>query len=209
MFGDFVMGETDIIEGCGPVDILLAKWRYKVAVRQIGHAGKKGRILDIGCGAYPLFLASVDFAEKYGLDSNITDGAVENAKKDGIALINHNIDADSGKFPFEDDYFDVVTMLAVFEHLEPNRLVDIHRDVYRILKPDGLCVLTTPAFWTDGLLRLLARLHVISGAPIRQHKGSYDYSAVSSVLCRAGFEKNKLRFGYFELFMNMWVTATK
>jgi SAM-dependent methyltransferase len=203
------MVERNIIEGCGPVDLLLAKWRYKIAVRKIKCAGRKGRILDIGCGAYPLFLACVDFAEKYGLDSKITDVAIENIKKDGITLINHNIDANNGKFPFEDNYFDVITMLAVFEHIEPVRLVDIHKDVCRILKPDGVFVLTTPAFWTNGLLKLLARLHVISDAPIREHKGSYDFAAVSSVLCKAGFSKDKLRFGYFELFMNMWVTAEK
>lgn len=203
------MDKTDIIEGCGAIDLLLAKWRYRIAIGQIKRAGKRGCILDIGCGAYPLFLISVDFAGKYGLDRNINSSSIENIKKDGITLINHDVEANEGKLPFEDNYFDVVTMLAVFEHIEPDCLVDMHRDIYRILKPDGLCILTTPAFWTEGLLRLLAKWRVISDTPIKEHKDSYDYSAVSSVLQKAGFEKNKLRFGYFEFFMNMWVTARK
>lgn len=201
--------KASIIEGCGTIDLLLAKWRYRTAIGQIKQAGKRGYILDIGCGGYPLFLTYVDFAGKYGLDRNISSSAIENIKKDGIILVNHDVEANGGELPFEDNYFDVVTMLAVFEHIEPDRLVDIHRSIYRILKPDGLCVLTTPAFWTEGLLRLLAKWNVISDAPIKEHKDSYDYSTVSSVLRQAGFEKSELRYGYFEFFMNMWVTARK
>ena len=63
--------------------------------------------------------------------------------------------------PFEDNYFDAVSMLAVFEHIEPDCLVDIHRDIYRILKPGGVYVMTTPAFWTDGILRFLVKLHLL------------------------------------------------
>jgi hypothetical protein len=30
-----------------------------------------GRVLDVGCGSYPMFLTMADFEEKYGLDKNI------------------------------------------------------------------------------------------------------------------------------------------
>jgi SAM-dependent methyltransferase len=196
-----------IVEGCGPVDLFLAKQRYKVARWQIKSVLGNGRILDIGCGGYPLFLISIDFAEKYGLDRDIGIGDAERIKENGITLINHNIEEE--KLPFENSYFDVVSMLAVFEHIEPGRLIGIHRDIYRILKPDGMYIMTTPAFWTAGLLKFLAKLRVISDVPIKEHKGSYNYSMISSILQEACFEKDKLRFGYFELFMNMWVTATK
>jgi len=197
-----------IVPGCGPVDLFLAKQRYKIARRQTKSAPQNGRILDIGCGGYPLFLTTVDFAERYGLDRDIGIGAEEKIKKDGIALINHNIE-EEGKLPFEDNYFDVVSMLAVFEHIEPAHLVRIHRDIYRILKPGGMYVMTTPAFWTAGLLKFLAKLRVISDVPIKEHKASYNHSTVSSILQQAHFKTDKLRSGYFELFMNMWVTARK
>ena len=197
-----------IVPGCGPVDLFLAKQRYKIARRQIRSAPNNGRILDIGCGGYPFFLTIVDFAEKYGLDRDIGIGDAEKIKKDGITLINHNIEQD-GQLPFEDNYFDIVTMLAVFEHIEPAHLVGIHRDIYRILKPGGMYVMTTPAFWTAGLLKLLAKLRVISDVPIKEHKASYNRSTVSSVLQQSYFEKDKLHFGYFELFMNMWAAVRK
>jgi len=44
---------------------------------------------------------------------------------------------------------------------------------------------------------------------IKEHKGSYNFSKFSSVLQQACFEKKRLRFGYFKIFMNTWVTATK
>ena len=44
---------------------------------------------------------------------------------------------------------------------------------------------------------------------IKEHKGSCNFSKFSSVFQQACFEKEKLRFGYLEIFMNTWVTATK
>jgi 2-polyprenyl-3-methyl-5-hydroxy-6-metoxy-1,4-benzoquinol methylase len=201
------MNQHRVVEGCGPVDLFLAKQRYKIACRQIKSAGGNGRILDIGCGGEPLFLRSVDFTEKYGLDKNIVSDGSERLTENGITLINYNIDKE--KLPFGENYFDVVSMLAVYEHIEPQNLVSVHRDIYRILKPNGMYIMTTPAFWTAGLLTFLANARIISDAPIREHKGSYKYSDVSPVLEQAGFRKHKFNHGYFEFFMNMWVTGRK
>lgn len=198
------MQTSHIVEGYGPLDIFLAEQRYKVAKRRIYSAPKSGRILDIGCGSCPLFLSSVNFTEKYGLDKNIESCVTD----EGVVLINHYIEEEE-KLPFEGDFFDVVSMLAVFEHIEPKQLVRIHREINRVLKPGGIYVMTTPAFWTDGLLKFLAKLRLISGVSISEHKDSYDRSKVSSVLQEAGFAENNLRFGFFELFMNMWGTAVK
>lgn len=202
------MKTSHIVEGYGPLDVFLAKQRYKVAKRKIYSAQKSGRILDIGCGSVPLFLTSVNFAEKYGLDKNIEARVAEEMKKQGIVLINHYIEEEE-KLPFDENFFDVVSMLAVFEHIEPEQLVRIHREINRVLKPGGIYVMTTPAFWTEGLLKFLVKLRLISGVSISEHKDSYDSSMVSSILQDAGFPKNNLRFGYFELFMNMWATAAK
>jgi 2-polyprenyl-3-methyl-5-hydroxy-6-metoxy-1,4-benzoquinol methylase len=202
------MKTSHIVEGYGPLDVFLAKQRYKVAKRKIYSAKKSDRILDIGCGCYPLFLASINFAEKYGLDKNIEPGVANKMEKQGIVLINHYIEKEE-KLPFKENFFDVVSMLAVFEHIEPKQLVRIHREINRILKPSGIYVMTTPAFWTEGLLKFLVKLRLISGISISEHKGSYHYSMISSILQAAGFPKNNMRFGYFELFMNMWATAVK
>jgi SAM-dependent methyltransferase len=203
-----VMPPHHMVRGYGPLDSFLAKQRYKIATRQIELAKKNGRILDIGCGSYPLFLLNVDFTEKYGLDKMVETATEERTKQQEIILISHDIENEE-KLPFEDNFFDVVSMLAVFEHIEPNKLVKMHREIYRTLKPGGIYIMTTPAFWTDCLLRLLAKSGLITDIEIREHKGSYSHSMISCILQEAYFQRNKLRFGYFELFMNIWATATK
>jgi 2-polyprenyl-3-methyl-5-hydroxy-6-metoxy-1,4-benzoquinol methylase len=188
------MKTSHIVEGYGPLDVFLAKQRYKVAKRKIYSAKKSGRILDIGCGCYPLFLITTDFAEKYGLDKNIEPSVANKMEKQGIVLINHYIEKEE-KLPFKENFFDVVSMLAVFEHIEPENLVGIHKEIHRILKPGGMYVMTTPAIWTDGLLKFLAKLHLISNISISEHKNSYNHSMISSILQEAHFEKNRLQFG--------------
>jgi len=202
------MDDVHILEGYGPLDVFLAKQRYRIARRLIKTARRKQRILDIGCGCQPLFLRGVDFAERYGLDKNITAEAIRQAKNEGIELTSFELEREQ-RLPFDEDFFDVVTMLAVFEHIEPALLVPIHKQIRRILRPGGLYVMTTPAFWTDGLLRFLAKVGLISDVSIREHKGSYRIRDIRSVLAEAGFCVERLRYGYFELFMNCWVTVAK
>ena len=111
--------------------------------------------------------------------------------------------------PYKDNYFDAVSMLAVFEHLEPSRLEHILKDINRILKPGGMYVMTTPAVWTDIVLRSMARLRLVSPVEIEEHKGAYSRSNISDMLQKAGFSYQNIKSGYFEMFMNTWTTAMK
>lgn len=52
---------------------------------------------------------------------------------------------------YQDDTFDIVTATEVIEHLEDFRA--ILREIYRVLKPGGVCVLSTP-----NILNLNSRL---------------------------------------------------
>lgn len=202
------MKTSHVFEQCSPLDVFLAKQRYKIAIKKISSSKKIGRILDIGCGCYPFFLTVINFSEKFGLDKNIEPDVVNEMKKKEIVLINHYIEKEE-KLPFADNFFDVVSMLAVFEHIDPKLLVRIHKEINRILKLGGLYIMTTPAFWTDGLLKFLASLRLINGDSISEHKGSYSCSSISSILQASGFSKENLRLGHFELFMNNWATAVK
>jgi ubiquinone/menaquinone biosynthesis C-methylase UbiE len=202
------MAPSQIVRRPGFLDLFLAKQRHKAARKLIKRAKKSGRILDIGSGSYPLFLIALDFSEKYGLDQVAQEDVSDEIKKQGISLVNQEVGKEKN-LPFSSDYFDVVTLLAVFEHIEPSKLVEIHKEIYRILKPGGIYVMTTPAFWTEHLLRFLARIHLISDVEVEEHKDNYSHSMISSVLQEANFDKNKLRFGYFELFMNTWTMARK
>lgn len=113
------------------------------------------------------------------------------------------------KLLFEGSFFDVVTMLAVFEHVQPDKLIGILKEIRRVLKSDGIFILTTPAAWTDRLLRFMAKLRLISSEEIDEHKGAYNQTSIASYLDKAGFERTKIKLDYFEMFLNNWACVCK
>ncbi len=195
-----------VTRGYGLLEGLLAKKRALMANNLISPHLRHGRILDIGCGSLPYFLKYTEFAEKYGIDKTVSDTTIEGFREEDIILSNDDIEKE-GRIPFDDGYFDVVTMLAVIEHIEPERLDGIIGEVRRILKSGGLLIITTPASWTDGLLRFMAGLHLVSRIEIDEHKATYTPSNIIFMLEHAGFVKDRIRTGYFELFMNIWTVA--
>jgi SAM-dependent methyltransferase len=194
--------------GHGFLEPFLARRRYKVAQSLIPSDRRKGCIADIGCGTFPLFLAGIDFAEKIGLDKSFNNSVARSITSPGFTLIEHDIEK-VGELPLENNCCDVVTMLAVIEHIERSRLEGLLPEVYRILKPGGVYVVTTPAPWTDTLLRVMARLNLVSPAEIHEHKGLYDRASLLGMLAAAGFREKDMRGGYFELGLNVWAVASK
>lgn len=202
------MGKPNPTRGYGVFEGFLARRRAGMATKLIPQELKGGRILDIGCSAHPLFLMSTDFSEKYGLDKLIREAHIDNYRAQKIILNNYDIEKDKA-IPFETDYFNVVIMLAVFEHIDPLRLVGLLSEIHRVLRPGGRFVMTTPAQWTDWLLKLLALLRLVSPDEIKEHQDAYDFQRITSALVEADFSPEKIRCGYFELGMNIWTAATK
>lgn len=191
----------------GLLEGFLSKQRGNMADRLIPSAKRSGRLLDMGCGEHPRFLMATRFAEKYGLD-RLADRHGHLVNANAITRLDCDIET-AERLPFDEGYFDVVTMLAVFEHIEPERLVQLVAEIRRILTPGGMYILTTPAVWIDGLLRLFAKLRLVNPILFDEHRDAYSHAKIARILHRGGFQKEKMRFGYFELFMNVWVTATK
>ena len=194
--------------GAGLLEGFLAAQRSRMADRLVPPASRKGRILDIGCGTPPVFLIQTRFFEKYGLDKRSPSVPKPAGGMPGLTLIRHDFDENT-RLPFEDSFFDVVSMLAVIEHIRPEKVVPLLRQILRILKPGGMFLLTSPAPWAAGLLRSMARLGLVSSVEIGDHKARYDGPAMVALLREAGFRGEGVRFGYFELFMNLWVSARK
>ena len=197
----------NVTRGSGLLEGYLSKLRMKMANRLIPESLRTGRIVDVGCGSYPFFLQNTVFQEKYGIDKvtkDITDD------RDGIKIhiSQHNFE-NEGTLPYPDNFADIVTLLAVIEHIDPKRVLNILRQIKRILKNDGLLIITTPAAWTDSLLRLLANLNIVSKEEINEHKDVYTHNKIETLLLQAEFEKDNMCCGYFELFMNIWVTVKK
>lgn len=181
----------------------LARLRAGQANRLIPDALRRGRILDIGCGSSPYFLAHTSFKEKFAIDQLPATNT-----PDEIAW--HSLDLNTDPhLPFKDGFFSVVTMLAVVEHLDPARLVELFVECRRVLAPEGTVILTTPAAWSDRLLRWMARIRLVSTEEIEEHVYAYTLPLLGWYFGAAGFRMDSLRFGYFESGLNMWATALK
>lgn len=98
----------------------------------------KGRILDVGCGEKPyanLFAAT----EYIGID--IAQSGHDHTRS------NIDIFYDGLNIPFEDNSFDSIICFEVLEHVfEPEKII---QEMYRVLKPGGKLILTTPFIWNE------------------------------------------------------------
>jgi SAM-dependent methyltransferase len=192
--------------GNGLLEPTLARWRAPRANELIPAHLRAGRILDIGCGSYPYFLAHTAFQEKFAVEQLPLPGQVTAQLM--IEFFNLNLN-EKPNLPFEADFFSVVTLLAVVEHLNPNSMALLLRDIFRVLQPGGRVILTTPAAWADSFLRWMARLGLVSKEEINEHAYVYTLPLIGWYFGQAGFDMTKIGFGYFEFGMNMWATAEK
>ncbi len=192
--------------GKGLLEPMLADLRAHRANKLIPSTLRTGRILDIGCGTYPYFLAHTSFAEKFAIDQLPLPQQTASELKIESFTLDLEIEP---HLPFEDNYFDAVTLLAVVEHLDPSLMAKLFKEVYRVLKPGGMVVLTTPAAWSDGLLKFMARINLVSAEEIHEHAYAYTLPLLGWYFGQAGFEMTKVKFGYFEFMLNMWATAQK
>jgi SAM-dependent methyltransferase len=197
---------AQVTRGHGLLESWLSKERAKRANLLIPEHLREGRILDIGCGSHPYFLAHTTFREKYSLDQ--IEMPAETAALYRITHRTHDLDQDP-RLPFDDEMFSAITLLAAIEHVEPDVAVRFLREAYRALVPGGRLIVTTPAAWTDGLLHLLAKLRFVSPEEIHEHAFAYSLPTLGCCLGQAGFEPKKFQCGHFELRMNLWAVGEK
>jgi len=198
------MKSRAVTRGHGLLEGFLAYRRRIQADGLIPDTVRQGRILDIGCGSFPLFLHNTRFSERYGLD-RLSPSEVGDSR---LTLIKHDISNGSG-LPFENEFFDVVTMLAVFEHIETVALRQSLLEIHRVLRPEGLYVMTTPARWAEGILKAMTNLGLVSSEELNEHKATYRPAEIQSLVADAGFDSTRIRQGTFELGMNLWAVAQK
>ena len=135
------------------------------------HLSKNCDILEIGCGTGGNLALLSRFGNLYAVE-------MEPA---GIKLANrHHITRVAygwlpGRIPFEKRLFDAVVMLDVLEHISDDE-ASIKAVLHR-LNPDGVLVLTVPAF------QFLWSFHDV----IARHKRRYTRTALCRLLKKNGF----------------------
>ena len=135
----------------------------------------------------------------YGIDENITSKSFQN-----ITIINNNVE---NGIPFLNNEIDVITILAVLEHL--NNPVFILREIERVLKPGGMLLMTVPSIWSKPVLEFLAfKLGIVDPVQIKAHKTYYNYKLIMELF--SNIEKLVIKkHQYFQIFMNNFVVGEK
>jgi ubiquinone/menaquinone biosynthesis C-methylase UbiE len=179
----------------------LIRWlRFQQVVSRIP---KESIVCDIGCGQDCLFLTNIEnrLIKGIGIDQKV-DNAIEQRNK---KIRVHQADVQS-HLPIETASVDAVSMMALLEHLEKPK--EALEEIYRILKPGGRLILTTPAPIAKPLLEFMAfKLKIIDREAIEDHKQYFSVTTLKSVLRQVGFEKIKIK--HFELGLNLLAVVVK
>lgn len=146
-------------------------------------------LLDVGCGEGIIqYFIRGKVKNLYGIDNSKHE--LKKAKRRGF--ITQQINFDEDKFPFKDNFFDVVTCLDVIEHVkDPTLLLG---EIHRILKHGGKLIISTPNIrFSDHLFKLIfkGRFPKTSEDPNLYDGGHihfFTFSDLRSLLTESRFE---------------------
>ncbi len=143
----------------------------------------KPRILNIGCGTGMLSSLFAQEAEITSLD--FSHDALKFCDSMNLKRL---IRADAQSLPVQDESFEHVFCFDIIEHLEND--TQALREMYRVLRPGGRVLLTTPAYkflWS-------------SFDDLNWHKRRYTKRELKKILRDADFNIDKLSYYNFFLF---------
>jgi 2-polyprenyl-3-methyl-5-hydroxy-6-metoxy-1,4-benzoquinol methylase len=139
-----------------PLDRLIQRLRIRKA---LPHIPSGGRLLDIGCADGTLIRAAAGrVRDAVGIDPDAPTGS---------GLIR-------GSFPqdlHDVGPYDVIALLAVFEHVHDEERPAFVAACRALLRPGGRVVLTVPAPLVDRIVDTLRRLRLLHGMDIEAHHG--------------------------------------
>ncbi len=159
------------------------------------HAGLE--ILDMGCGAGNMIHHLARYGRVRGVE--VDPRPVRMAQARGYDV--QQADVARGT-PFENDAFDLVTVLDVIEHVDDD--MAILREAQRVLRPGGRLLVTTPAFqwlWSYN-------------DDLNAHKRRYAAGELARRVEQAGFRLNRVSYNFFLVFplsapLILWRNRTK
>jgi len=134
------------------------------------------KILDAGCGTGEFIPLLEKHGQVYGIDNS--QEAIKICKNRGFQAKRGSLLS----VPFSDGFFDLTLALDVIEHID-NDLIAL-RELKRVTKPDGLILITVPAY------QFLWSAHDLA----HHHKRRYSSKILKNKLKEAGFEILKLSY---------------
>lgn len=128
---------------------------YKVGLLSLLEENKDGALLDLGC-SYGKFLKQIagEVKPKKIVGVDMDEVKIEEARKREFEIVKCDL---NNLFPFRNESFDVVIASQIIEHL--NDTDQFTKEVYRVLKPTGYAIISTPnlAAWHNILYLILGK----------------------------------------------------
>jgi 2-polyprenyl-3-methyl-5-hydroxy-6-metoxy-1,4-benzoquinol methylase len=149
------------------------------------------RVLDVGCFDERMFAR---LGDRLGYGVGIDPMLSEPVARSRFRLLRASFPDDA-----PDERFDVITMLAVLEHVQPAELTYWIDACLSLLVPGGRIVASIPAPAVDRIVDVLLKLRVLHGMDFEQHHGADPSKTVESFTDR-GF--TLLRWQRFQAGLN-------
>ncbi|MCS5712301.1 methyltransferase domain-containing protein [Candidatus Berkiella aquae] len=174
-------------------DKFLTQYRYNRMFKALKQFNHIKQVYDLGCGSGQLVhLLCEQGYDAYGID-------VKSDQRIIAADLNNTL-------PLSDESVDLITSLANIEHLE-KPLFNLH-EIYRVLRKNGVLILTTPSTAAKPILEFLAyKLKWINETEIRDHKIYFSKKLLEHYLQKVGFHQFQVK--RFQMGLNLHAIAIK
>ncbi len=153
---------------------------YKPAIELIKDLKPPLEVLDLGCGLGEFSLKLRDL----GFEVICVDGSenyVNYVKNLGFQALKSDFNE---PLPFKNEQFNIVVCLETIEHIE--KAEELVKEIYRILKPSGYLLISTPNYSFLGV-----RLKILLGKTIPDegyHFRFFNYFKLKNLLKNSGFK---------------------
>jgi cyclopropane fatty-acyl-phospholipid synthase-like methyltransferase len=156
------------------------------------------RFLDAGCCANPAnYRLDKWQSTYYGVDisSALVNAMKSFAKKEDISVGSLKV-ADISKLPFADNFFDIATVIGVFEYCTIDYIKDSLAELNRVLKPHAKMVLDVPNLEHPDV-SIMFKLEEYLGRPNKPNSRFAYEEALKPLFSIEKFDDTRVMIKYF------------
>ena len=158
------------------------------------------RVLDFGCGEHLRTLRAIQPLILQGIGYDILFQGLPPQEIDAFKIF--------GSLDQIEEEIDCVTSLACFEHIEPEFLPEILRNLFKVTSKQGKIIGTVPRPPAKPVLEFLSyKLGLIDKTQILDHKIYYDKSSLKKQIQNTGWKMT--HYSTFQFGMNSFFVLEK